>query len=168
MTAKSRRHKLDKRRKSDEHPQPRRSEEAGRRKEGARGRAGLTASISQVDETAAFDGRSFVKAIRQAKLHSVGIVPEGQGFPGSFIEVSEIPEIDWKVGVDTDDYDIRPLNEIKPWDYGFYGVPEHFRFYLNDTEKELLDELWENFKRRHPGYEEALRPSGASDAASSS
>ena len=41
MTAKRRRHKFDKKRKSDEHPHPRRSEEADRGSEGSRSRTGL-------------------------------------------------------------------------------------------------------------------------------
>ena len=41
MTAKRRRHKFDKKRKSDEHSHPRRSEEADRGSEGSRSRTGL-------------------------------------------------------------------------------------------------------------------------------
>src|SRR6187431_1741371 len=63
MTAKSRRRKFDKRRKSDEHPQPRRRKEADRPEEGAR-------------------------VIRDARIQSVSLVKDGeQAFPEARIHV---------------------------------------------------------------------------------
>jgi hypothetical protein len=64
MTAKSRRRKFDKRRKSDEHPQPRRRQEADRPEEG-------------------------VRVIHNARIHHISFVPEGEGFPGSFVEFTK-------------------------------------------------------------------------------
>ena len=60
MTAKSRRHKLDKRRKSDEHPQPRRTEAEARRE----------ACKREHPAGKKFEGW---------KVHSVSLVPAGEG-----------------------------------------------------------------------------------------
>lgn len=168
MTAKSRRRKLDKRRKSDEHPQPRRHQEAARPEEGTR-------------------------VIRDARIQSLSLVPEGEGFPGSYIELVKEAQSDyvltneWKSGeaqdavqealADSrrvtqwgtgysiqagDEEGLTPLNVIDSKDYDFIGTPDGTKFYVNDSEKELLDEgqrIWE--ERR--SSKEAVRTAGASD-----
>lgn len=152
MTAKSRRHKLDKRRKSDEHPQPRRREEADRRKEGTRGRTGLRAVFSIKDEIAALDGST---VIREAELKSVSLVREGEGIPGSFIEF--------------DDEGLIPLNEVDPREYDILqGYPQGAKLYLNDFEKEVLEEAQRDFDEKRAGSQEAVRTAGASDDATAS
>lgn len=129
MTAKSRRHKLDKKRKSDEHPQSRRREEDRRRPEGPRGRTGLSAAVSVADEAVAFDGGPVVKEIRQARI--LYATPTAEESAPGWIE---------SVG----DFEVKPLNEVDPNEYNFTGGwPEGSRIYLNDSEKELFDRVHE-------------------------
>lgn len=106
MTAKSRRHKLDKKRKSHERPHPRHREEAERRAEGARSRTGLSAAVSVTDEATSFDGEPVVKEIRQARISYVTLTAD-ESAPG-WIE---------SVG----DFEVKPLNEVDPNEYNFTG-----------------------------------------------
>jgi len=143
MTAKRRRHKFEKKRKSDEHPHPRRSEEADGRTEGTRGRTGLIPR--KREGQAAADESSFeaiVKAINDGKatLRGISIVPEGEGIPGSFIQVG-------------------PLNTVDLEEYEL-GVGT---LYVSDQEKELIEQVAE--QRRN---EKAVRTAGSPDDEASS
>lgn len=140
MTAKSRRRKFDKRRKSDEHPQPRRAQEASRPEEG-------------------------VRVIRDVRLKSVSLVPEGEGFPGSYITLGEFEVPEAEVEGPFND-DLVPLNAVDPKDWGIDGAPEGFRFYVNDQEKELIDNGYREYQERQARRQEAVRTSGTSDSAS--
>ena len=161
MTAKSRRHKLDKKRKSDEHPHPRRSEEADRGSESPRRGTGLIPRKREgQDAPDESNVEAFLKAILDAKagyrLHYVSLVPEGEGFPGSSITLEDTEEL-------------TPLNVIDPRDYhGFHGVPPGVKFYLTDSEKELLDEDQRRWEERLAGGQEAVRTAGSSDDEASS
>lgn len=176
MTAKSRRHKLDKRRKSDEHPQPRRHEEDGGRPEGTRSRTGLiprkregqpaadegTWSPEYVtedfteDEFAEVFGEEAldkVRTIRSGRLLSVSLVPEGQGFPGSYVELLGNKE-DYVVPDDLQNV----LTKVEEGDYffaqGWYGKV----LWVTDQEKAVFDEAQRQ-------YEEGVRTSDTSDTA---
>lgn len=177
MTAKSRRHKLDKRRKSDEHPQPRHVEEAGGRPEGTRSRTGLIPRKRE-GQPAADEGNKYLEAIVEAfnsgkaQLRGISLVPEGQGFPGSFVKV-EIG--DGNGGIDQEalnraiDFiipeDLPSLHEVDPKDWGIVGLPEHFRFYVNDQEKEVIDEGYRKYQERQAGGQKGVRTAGSSDPA---
>ncbi len=162
MTAKSRRHKLDKKRKSDEHPQPRHREEDRRRPEGSRGRTGLIPR--KREGQAAPDQEQCLKAIvdafneGKATLRGISLVPEGQGFPGSSFELVKDEDLD----------DLVPLNVVDPKDWGIVGVPEDFRLYVNDQEKELIDGAYREWQERQARGKEGVRTAGSSDAATAS
>lgn len=168
MTAKSRRHKLEKKRKSDEHPQPRRREEAVGRKEGTRGRTGLIPRKREGEDASDEGPEQAHREIRKARILYATLTSD-ESIEGVDLLRKDPLALGWLEKASDKAFEeqgVYPLNEIKPWDYGFYGVPEHFRFYLNDSEKELLDKAWEEFKERHPGYEKAVRATGSSDSAS--
>ena len=159
MTAKRRRHKFDKKRKSDEHPHPRRSEEADRGSEGSRSRTGLIPRKRKEDapdESPEGLIDAILKAHDRYRIKSVSFVPEGQGFPGSSFTIE-------------DTEGLTPLNVIDPRDYhGFRGYPEGAKLYLTDAEKELLDEDQRRWEERLSGGEEAVRTAGSSDDKASS
>lgn len=176
MTAKSRRHKLDKKRKSDEHPHPRHAEEDRGRSESKKSRTGLIPRKREGD-AADEGGEQAPRVIRNAKLHHVSLVPEGEGLPGSFVElVSETFEVgDGNGGIDEGkleaaiDFvipeDLVELHEVNPNDYNFTGGwPEGSRLYLNDSEKELFDRIHEE---RRVEIEEGVRTARAPHAKTS-
>lgn len=84
MTAKSRRHKLDKKRKSDEHPQPRHREEDRRRPEGSRGRTGLIPRKREGDVAADEGSEQAPREIRNARLLEVSLT--GDLFAPGWVE----------------------------------------------------------------------------------
>jgi len=174
MTAKSRRHKLDKKRKSDEHPHPRRSKEADRGEEGTRGRTDLEEGC---------------EIIRNATLRSVSLVPEGQGLAGSFlVDVTPIQQIltraalrgdkvtiESRVGRKGPYWNVEGLHElhvVDPKDYDLIvGAPQGSKLYLNDYEKQVLEDAQRDFDRKRGILredEEAVRTSGSSDDEASS
>lgn len=146
MTAKSRRRKFDKRRKSDANPQPRRRKEDDGSPEGPRGRTGFRADYGFSDEAATFDE---VRVVKDARLHSVSLVGEGQDLSIGFIEIKP-EDIDWS--------QYHTLHEVDPNEYNFAGGwPEGSRIYLNDSEKELFDKV---HAQRTAEIEEVVRTPG--------
>lgn len=155
MTAKRRRRKFEKKRKSHEHPQPRRSKEAARRetREDGEGEARESSPTQP-------------RVIEEARLHHVSLVPEGEGLEGSFIELTPFQQkfhevlaeggrIEARVGRKGPYWNVVPLNEVDPNEYNFTGGwPEGSRIYLNDSEKELFDEVHE---QRAAEIEEGIR-----------
>lgn len=128
MTAKSRRRKFDKRRKSDEHPQPRRRKEADRPEEG-------------------------VRVLRNVRIHHVSLVPEGEGFPGSYIE-----EAGKELGIAFDERQatiaeaVLEGHRVTVWDHtGDYRI----------VAGEFDDQ--NEFEEAAREYEEGVRTSGAPD-----
>ena len=169
MTAKSRRRKFDKRKKSDEHPQPRRAQAADRPEEGPR-------------------------VIREARIHHISLVEDGEGTGWiestgviSFAEevgivyderqatIAEALLEGYRVGIwgnrndfvihAGDEDGLTPLNVIDPKDYSIIGAPAGSKLYLNDSEKELLDQSQRSYDERHSKSEEAVRTAGAPDTA---
>ena len=168
MTAKSRRHKLDKRRKSDEHPHPRHVEEAGRRSESTRSRTGLIPRKREGNVAADESAEQAPRTIGKAKLRSVSLVPEGQGFPGSSIRV-EIGN--GKGGIDKEalsraiDFiipdDLEPVySKVEEGDYYFAQGWGGKVLWVTDQERAVFDEA----QRK---YEEGVRTAGASNAEAS-
>jgi len=152
MTAKSRRRKFDKRRKSDANPQPRRRKEDDGSPEGPRGRTGLIPR-----ECEGRDASDEVRVVKNASLHSVSLVGEGQDLSIGFIEIKP-EDIDWS--------QYHTLHEVDPNEYNFTGGwPEGSRIYLNDSEKELFDKVR---AQRAAEIEEGVRTPGPPHAKTSS
>ena len=147
MTAKSRRRKLDKRKKTDEHPRPRRTEAADGRTKGSGSRASFSAAEGLTDEAATEDR---VAVIEAATLKEVFLVPEGQGFPGSFITPEDIDEL-------------LALHEVDPREIGIDPPQKGGKLYLNDREFEAFVEVREEYQRR---VAKGVRTTGSSDTAS--
>lgn len=152
MTAKSRRRKMNKRKKSDEYPQSRRTEAADGSTKGTGGRADISASHVVLDEAASLNEgpvlESGDKVITEATLKDVFLVPEGQGFPGSFIAPEDIDEL-------------IALHEVDPREIGIDPPQKGGKLYLNDHEFEAFIEV-------RSAYKERVRQASASDAAPSS
>lgn len=166
MTAKSRRHKLDKKRKSDEHPQPRRREEADRRKEGARSRTGLIPRKREGHD-ASDESNEYLKAIVEAfnsgkaQLRGISLVPEGQGIPGSFIELSPTQQILAEAALRGDEVSIEQRVGRKGPYWNVEGVKE-----VSEPEvirDELTADEFEDIFGFRPEDTEAVRTTGSPD-----
>ena len=134
MTARSRRRKADKRRKSDARPHPR-----------------LDQSNRGSEES--------VPVVRDGKLKSVSLVKEGDNwFPGAKIEFTPVQETYFEAGIQgshwwniiVDEGDgLVTLNEVDPKDYSIITGAPNDKLYLNDSEKEALDTVQREYDERH-------------------